>query len=110
LRDVITLRSESSKLSIEAAARRIGVHHDCARAMARSGSIAKGGGILTDCGIKWFEREYVVGSVVARDLGRSPRALHRQLLAVGVRPAFDLKTHRQAVYRRLDIARLGLPV
>ncbi|UXC90285.1 TniQ family protein [Sphingobium sp. RSMS] len=108
LRDVIMLRAAPRTLSVEAAARRIGVHHDCARAMARCGTIAVDGGLLTNKGIARFEREYVVGAALARDIGRSPRALHRQLLEAGVHPAFDLKTHRQAIYRRLDVSRLGL--
>jgi hypothetical protein len=109
LRDVIQLRVARRELSVEAAARRIGVHHDCARAMARHGVILEGNGLLTHEAISRFEREYVVGSRIAQDRGCSPRALHRKLLTSGILPAFDLSTHRQAIYRRSELSALGWP-
>lgn len=108
MQDVSALRAKPRKLSVEAAARQIGVHHECARAMARCGTIADVNGLITDEGIAHFEREFAVGSKLAAELGRSPRAVHRLMLSAGVRPAFDLATHRQAVYRREDVARSGL--
>lgn len=106
--DVILLRAASGKLSIEAAARRMGVHHDCARAMARCGTLADETGLVTEEGIARFERQYVVGAKVAREMGRSPLALHRLLSKAGVQPAFDLNTHRQVIYLRSDIECMGL--
>ncbi|MHB9880385.1 hypothetical protein ACSMXM_12120 [Pacificimonas sp. ICDLI1SI03] len=107
LRDVVMLRAASPRLSVEAAARRIGVHHDCARAMAKFGTIADDGGMLTDESIERFERDYVVGAKAAREIGRSPRAFYRHLATIGVHPAFDLGTHRQAIYRRSDLSQVS---
>lgn len=108
LRDVFALRATPRKLSVEAAARQIGVHHECARAMARCGTIADAEGLITAESIAHFKREFVVGSKLAAELQRSPRTVHRQMLNAGVHPVFDLATHRQAVYRRLDVTRSGL--
>lgn len=106
--DVIGLRSPPRAMTIEAVARRIGVHHDCVRAMARRGIVTDANGHLTEEALAQFELQYAVGSAMARRLGRSSRALYRQLSNAGVKPAFDLKTYRQAIYRRSDIARLDL--
>ena len=106
--DVLMLRETPRGPSIEATARRLGIHSDCARALARCGTFSDDAGQLSLQKIDLFERDFVIGSQVARECGCSSRALIQRLGNLGLLPAFDLTTHRQAIYRRSDLSRLGL--
>ena len=109
LTDVMTLRVDRHALSVEAAARRIGVHHDCARALVKCGSLVDEQGIVTEDSVNKFNKHFIAGSRIAKSLGQSPRSLHRTLSKLGVAPAFNLEIFRQVLYCREDIVQFDLP-
>ena len=104
--NVINLRPVRKRVSVEEAAHRIGVHSDCARALARAGAITNDRGCITSRAISRFEGEFIAGSRLARTLHKSPRSVHLQLRAVGIYPAFDIKKFRQIIYRQSELSDL----
>lgn len=105
--DVRKLRRPQSDLSVERAAKLLGLHNDCVRALHRDGVISGPGARLDAKSISRFDREYVSGSRWARSAGVEPRATVRHLAKLGVVPAFELRAYRQAIYRISDLALTG---
>ena len=102
-KDAAAVRACKDFISVEAAARRLMVHHQCARALARSGAIHDDNGQITRPSIERFEAEFIAGSMLARQNHCSPMLVYNRLKTAGITPAFDLKTHRQAIFRRDDL-------
>jgi hypothetical protein len=55
--------------------------------------------------LKSFKRDYVAGAELAREERSSSRAVRRRLERMGVRPAFEIRTHRCLIYRRDELDR-----
>ncbi len=86
------------------AARALGLHQECVRALTRGGVLPRGDdGLIASNTVEEFRAKYVAGGELARARGCSPMRLIEDLAAEGIDPAWPLASHRQAVFRRADL-------
>ena len=103
--DLCPLRAHTGGFTGVAAARALGLHQDCVRALIRDGTLARGSdGLIAGATLERFRATYVVGGDLARGMSCSPVRLIAKLAETGVKPAWPLSTHRQAIFRRSDLS------
>lgn len=104
--DLCPLRSRPDGYTGVTAARALGLHQQCVRALVRDGTLARGeDGLIASSELDAFRSRFVVGGELARERGCSPASLVARLASEGVQPAWPLETHRQAIFRRADLTR-----
>lgn len=102
--DLCPLRARPDGYTGVAAAQSLGLHPECVRALIRDGTLVRGGdGLIAGPDLEAFRSAYVVGGELAREWGRSPARLVADLADAGIRPAWPLATHRQAIFCRSDL-------
>lgn len=102
--DLPPLRTRPGGFTGVTAAKALGLHQDCVRALIRDGVLERGPeGLIGPAALEGFRSEFVLGRDLARLQGCSPLRLTMALAAKGVEPAWPLATHRQAVFRRSDL-------
>jgi hypothetical protein len=102
--DLPPLRSRPDGFTGVAAARSLRLHQECVRALIRDGTLNRDpDGLIAPTSINEFRATYVSGSELARVRGCSPASLVARLAEEGVRPAWPVATHRQALFRRSDL-------
>ena len=103
--DLCPLRIRRDGYNCVAVARALGLHHECVRALIRDGTLARGpDGLVAGATLEEFRATYVAGGELARDGMCSPSSLMAKLAKKGVLPVWPLTTHRQAIFRRLDLS------
>lgn len=106
--DLASLRGRADGFTGVTAARSLALHQQCVLALIRDGVLRRGpDGLIAPATMDRFRAEYVSGGDLARQHGCSPRKLIASLAEKGVRPAWPLATHRQAVFRRSEVLRRG---
>ena len=107
--DLVSLRARADGgFTGVTAARSLGLHQECVRALTRGGLLPRDvDGLIPSEAVKEFQATYVAGGELARARGCSPTRLIEELAAEGIHPAWPLASHRQAVFRRADLGRCG---
>lgn len=88
-------------LSVEAAAGRLGIHHEAMRWLVAEGHVARAAdGGISSAALLDFERSHVPAAALARAGGTSPRRVIEFLTSVGCAPVFGPPDCRQAIFAR----------
>ncbi|WP_425506438.1 TniQ family protein [Sphingomonas xinjiangensis] len=101
------LRALSTRpVSIERAARRLGIHHEAVRWLVRHHHLRRHEVVgITPGAIDAFAATFATATELARDAQMSTRALSSYLEARGCRPAFGPPSCRQVIYWREGASR-----
>jgi hypothetical protein len=105
--DLSSLRSPTSPMSVDAAAQRLGIHHEAVLNLVRIGVLGKHLGpkrnLIAESDVGRFERQYVPAAEVARCMGKSVHAIILELRARGFDPAFRPPSCRQVIFERRSV-------
>lgn len=110
--DLRRLRKDDG-LTVEEAAKALGVHHEAVRSLRRSGLLGRvrpGRRSLRRGEVDAFARRYMPASEAARLLGTSPKRATRLMAERQVAVAAGPPTCRQTFYLRADAQRQVLAV
>lgn len=94
-------------LSVEQAARALGLHPDSVRYLRRSGVIAGDQARLLATAVHTFGQNYVAASALAAADGTSSRAICRRLAAASIMPSFQPPECRQFIFSRKAVTNRG---
>lgn len=100
------LPSPRAKLTEAAVARRLHIHADTVRFLARSGHLTEktdGYAVMTTSAVEAFDKTFVSCAHLAKQIGLSPRAVMKRLTARKIDPAFSPPTSRNVIYRRANV-------
>ncbi len=98
--------SPRARLTEAVVARRLHIHADTVRFLARSGHLtekADGHAVMTTSAVEEFDKTFVSCAHLAKQTGLSPRAVMKRLTARKIDPAFSPPTLRNVIYRRSNV-------
>lgn len=102
--DLSSLRAEKTWIGTEAVARLVGIHHDAALQLVRTGAFGAVVSRRVDkARVDSFCSVHITAAELARERGTSSARFRKTLAEIGISPRFGPPVCRQLIYLRSDI-------